>query len=179
MILWSKIRLAAAIAIVILLPGILCINALQKWARGQDDGPADRRAAISIPTKLEPAALEFNIAKDVMVNRSIDGTIEWGFSMVTGGEWSAAIAPKGTTFDKSTLTLADGVAAIRAGNREFAFAAGTGTWDSFEIPEGAKLDVWIGPGYLRTQYGTHMWAFSTAAGKWREIDVSKTGGEHL
>lgn len=164
MLMWSKVRLAAAIVIVVVLPGIFCFHAMEKWADGEGVQPS----ALASPA---PDAAEANsiISHDLILESSPDGTQMWGFSIRMGGEWAHITAPAGTTFDKRMVS--DDVGIAQAGNRVYAFAAGTGTWDSFEAPQGADVKSECGPEYAMAHYGSHMWAFSTAAGKWREVDV--------
>ena len=209
MIMWTKIRVAAAIAIVILLPGILCVNAVQRWARGEDERSSAPASAAS--------TAEFTMATNIFMETSLDKTQAFGFSMRTGGEWAKASAPTGATFDRSTIFLATDVGVIQAGDREFGFSPGTGTWDSiqlpdtrhadivvatgicafqdgdrvygfsgihggwdsFQVPAGTKVVISVGEDWAMAQYGTHTWTLSAAGGKWRGIDVAETGGGHL
>jgi RNA polymerase sigma factor (sigma-70 family) len=161
---WSNVRVAAAIAIIILVPAIFCVNVLQKWARGQDEGSAN-------PTARAPDPFFYTMATDIMMEMSSDGTKMWGFSILKGGPWAEASAPAGTTFDKSSVTLATGIGAAQAGNREFVFIPGTGTWDSVELPDSAKTSVWVATRMTCFQAGDRVYAAGGLVGGWDSFQV--------
>jgi RNA polymerase sigma factor (sigma-70 family) len=168
MFMWSKVRLAAAILIVVVLPGVFCLHAMEKWA----DGEGVQSSAPAAPAP-DVAEVNYIMAHNLILESSPDGKRMWGFSITTGAQWVPITAPAGTTFNNRMVS--DDVGVAQAGNRVYGFAAGTGTWDSFEAPQGADVKTEVGNGYAMAHYGTHMWAFSTAAGKWRDVDVQAGG----
>jgi hypothetical protein len=166
MIMKSKIRLAAAIAILIVLPGTFRIKALQKWARGQDEPPGNPATAPASNTQPELIR-----ATNILMQLSLDNKTAYGFSMRTGEEWGEASAPAGSTFDKSTLSVADDVGVIQAGDREFGFSPGTGKWDSAQLSKRTRVDVKVFTGIAAFQDGDRVYALGGMQGGWNSVQL--------
>jgi hypothetical protein len=109
-----------------------------------------------------------------MVDFSQDRRHVWGFSMITGGKWSEADAPPGATFDLNRISLSTKVAVVFSGDRLYGFGADAGHWDAIDLPPRAGADVypWISPNSIWAYYKAQIWAFSSTAAKWQEIDTA-------
>jgi RNA polymerase sigma factor (sigma-70 family) len=166
MLMWSKIRIAAAIVLVVLLPGIFCVNALQKWAGAQEEMAAPPAAAT-----VDAAMANYSQSQHLMLNVSQDGTRIWGFSMLTGGKWAEASAPPGATFDKSSVCIASDVGVAQAGDRFFGFSPGTGTWDVVQLPDGGRVNCEISDNVACFQAGDRLYALSGMVGGWDSIQL--------
>jgi len=164
----TRIRAAGLIAVIFLLPGLLCVSALQKWAHAQATPPAP---APQIADNDLNRYFHYFQTRDVMLNISLDQHRIYGFSTRTGGKWVQATAPAGTTFDVSTIALANSVAVAQAGNRVYGFAPGTGTLESVELPSSEPVQLSVSEDVACFQAGNREYAFSGLVGHWDTVQL--------
>lgn len=165
MLMWSKIRIAAAIALVVLLPGIFCVSALEKWSRAQDESPA----AATVPP-VDAAMANYMQSKHLMIEVSQDRTKIWGFSMLIGGKWAEADALKGATFYKSIIMAGD-IGVAQAGDRFYGFSPGTGAWDVVQLPSSQRINCGVSENVACFQAANRLYAMSGTVGKWEWIEI--------
>jgi len=169
MFLWTKIKIAAMIVMVLLLPGILCVNALMKWVNAADQSPA--AAAPASPADDLNQYHHWNMADGLMLDISMDAKQLYCFSTKTGGIWAHESAPQGTTFDLNSTFIATGVAIARAGNHVYGFAPGSGTIAVSDIPADLPSKFAIATDVAAYSTPDHVYAFSGITGQWDSVQL--------
>jgi len=165
MFIWSKIRVAAMAAMILILPGILCVHLLMN-VRGQDQSyvPSTR------PT-FSVADLNSG-SKNVLLHLSADRNKVWAFSVPVGGDWTQPkpAIPVGAVVEP---ILTENIAAFRAGSWVYGFSAMTGTWDSMEFNNGVtdNPSISAAQNIAACRAGNRLLAFSATTGKWDSIEI--------
>jgi RNA polymerase sigma factor (sigma-70 family) len=171
MFMWSKIRVAALVCALILLPAILALTHLHKSADAQSDSAANS-AADQLPPAMQPDSGTLVQSRDIVLVLSDDARHIWAFS-TQSGQWSQpkmAETPK----QKIVPTIDNDVAVFCAGDRVYGYVAKSGTWDSFQVPPGVIVEPSVGNNRAMVNYGSHYWVLSTATGRWQGIDTNAT-----
>ncbi|MGA2581675.1 MAG: sigma-70 family RNA polymerase sigma factor [Tepidisphaeraceae bacterium] len=165
---WNKLKIAAVVVLLALLPGILFMGHLNNWLFGQTYNMSPTSLASATDNGNVPGA-NMSIAKDVLIALSPDHTRAWAFAAGTG-KWVNIPVPEGNT-EKIQVSITETMAVLQVGNRIYGFSGVNGKMDSFDLPPGSKSTPSVSSTITWVQDGTHYWAFSPEGGAWSTIDT--------
>ncbi len=96
----------------------------------------------------------------------------WGYSDATGHWASVKLEPRpGEVIEP---VIYGSVACVRAGTRAHAFSAITGTWESVEVGDDPRAEVWAASTTIvAARSGQTLHAFSARTGAWDTLELGK------
>ena len=96
----------------------------------------------------------------------------WGYS-TANGKW-AEISLEGGDANRPPRPIVGGmVAALADGQRVHAFSALNGTWDTLDVPEGARAQPVVGSDYAYVRTRSSLSIFSGRTGNWATVEFGR------
>ena len=173
MLMWNKAKMAAAVALLILLPGLIWAG--HAWMRA--DGAPDLGSANPNGVTSKDSGPDYVMgstvqpqASYVLMTYSPDHQRAWGFS-IPSGKWLKMPDAPGSSGETIKAWVAGSVAIFQQGSEVYGFSAATGTWDTLSAPAGQKGEEMVAMDVGAFKFSDKIFAFSGATGTWDSFNV--------
>jgi len=126
----------------------------------------------ALPPAEPSAAFEPIHSDSLIVVLAPSNDVIWGYSDATGRWASAKLDARPGELVEPVIF--GSVACVKAGTRAHAFSSITGSWDSVELGDDPRAEVWAASTTIvAARAGKTMHAFSARTGGWDTLDLGK------